>query len=135
MRRDRRIDAFAVGLVAAVTAVGVLCWPALPESVAIHWSGGSPDTFVSRPLATLGLFGFAVGTIAFVRLAPDSLSNTPGGENPTVLFLGVVFAWVEAIVLLWNLGFDFSIELAVLPVLVLAGLLLAYAAWRSGRLG
>jgi uncharacterized membrane protein len=135
MGRDRQVDAFAIGLVGAVTAVGVLLWPALPDAVAIHWSGGTPDTFVSPAGATLGLFGLAVATIAFVRLAPSALTNTPGGENPSVVFLGAVFAWVEATVLLWNLGYRFPIELAVLPVLALTGLLLAYAAWRSERLG
>lgn len=36
-------------------------------------------------------------------------------------------------VLAWNVGFGFAVTLAVLPALVLAGLLVFYALWREGR--
>ncbi len=129
MHRARQVDAIALGLAAVPLIGALLVWPHLPAEMAIHWQGGSPDTFVSKPLATGGLFAFAVGTIAFVRLAPDSLTNTPGGETPTVLFLGFVFGWAQGIVLVWNLGVRFSVGLAVLPILVLAAVLVAYSYW------
>lgn len=125
----RQIDAVAVALAALPVAAAALLWPELPAEMAIHWGPGGPDTFVSKPLATFGLFAFAVGTIAFVRLAPKTLTNTPGGTNPTVLFLGFVFAWVEGMVVVWNLGIHFPVELAVLPILVFAGVLVAYSYW------
>ncbi|MFB6085505.1 MAG: DUF1648 domain-containing protein [Halodesulfurarchaeum sp.] len=131
MLPERQIDALAVALAAIPVAAAILVWPELPDEMAIHWGSGGPDTFVGKPLATFGLFAFAVGTIAFVRLAPNSLTNTPGGETPTVLFLGLVFAWVEGMVVVWNLGVHFPIELAILPILVLAAGLVAYAYWRQ----
>lgn len=127
MDRERRVDLAAVGLMAAVTAAGLLAWPDLPSRVAIHWSGGSPDTYVSKPVGILGLFAFGVGVVAFVRLAPSRLTNTPGGPGLSILFVGVVFAWAQATVLLWNLGYRFDVGLATVPILVLAGLLVAYA--------
>ena len=129
MLPERQIDAVAVALAALPLAAAALLWPELPAEMAIHWGPGGADTFVSKPLATFGIFAFGVGTIAFVRLAPASLTNTPGGTNPTVLFLGFVFAWVEGMVVVWNLGFHFAVELAVLPILIFAGLLVAYSYW------
>ncbi|MEF8772166.1 DUF1648 domain-containing protein [Halodesulfurarchaeum sp.] len=129
MTLQRQIDGIAIGLAAIPIIAAILLWPVLPAEMAIHWSGGSPDTFVAKPLATLGLFAFAVGTIVFVRVAPDWITNTPGGESLSVLFLGVVFAWVETIVLAWNRGLRFSVELALVPILVLAVGLLGYAFW------
>lgn len=127
MHPDRRYDLFAIGLMGFVTLLGLLLWPKLPSEMAIHWSGGAPDSFVAKPLAIFGLFAFGIGTVLFVRLAPPSLTNTPGGPNITVLFIGVVLAWVQSLALVWNLGYQFNMGLAVLPVLILAGLLVAYA--------
>jgi uncharacterized membrane protein len=124
---SRRIDLVAVGLMVAVTLVGLVLWSDLPAEIAIHWSGGSPDTYVAKPLAILGLFAFGVGTVAFVRIAPEWATNTSGGDDIGVLFLGVVFAWVQGVVLVWNLGYRFDVGLAIVPVVVLAGLLVAYA--------
>lgn len=126
MYQARRADLIAVGLIAAGVLAGVLAWPSLPDQVAIHWNGGSPDSYVAKPVAVLGIPAFGAATVAFTRVAPDSLTNTPAGGDATVLFLGVVFAWVEGIVVLWNLGWHFSVEVAIAPVLLLAGLLVAY---------
>ncbi|MFB6152908.1 MAG: DUF1648 domain-containing protein [Halodesulfurarchaeum sp.] len=129
MHPDRRFDLLAGGLMAIPLLAGFALWTELPARVAIHWSASGPDTFVAKPVAIVGLFLFGLGTIAFVRLAPHSMTNTPGGKNVTVLFLGVVFAWVHGMVVVWNLGYHFSVSLAVFPVLILAGGLVVYAMW------
>lgn len=122
----RQIDATAIGLVTIVTLAGVALWPRLPAELAIHWSGGAPDSFVAKPLALGGIWGLAVGAVAFIRLAPPTLGSTPGGPNLSVLFVGGVIAWVQAITIVWNLGYHFTIWLAVVPVLVAAGALVVY---------
>ena len=127
MHHERRVDLVAIGLMALGALVGVLAWPALPADLVIHWSGGSPDTVVAKPLAIFGVFALGVATVVVTRVAPDSLTSTPGGTNVTILFVGVVFAWVEGVVVLWNLWPHFSVGLAILPVIVLAGLLVAYS--------
>ena len=100
--------------------------------MAIYWNAnGTPDNAVAKPLATLGLPLFGVATVAFVRLGPDSLASTPGGETVSILSLGGVFAWVETLVLVWNLSYRFNIALATLPVVVLAAGLVWYALRRS----
>lgn len=131
MYTARRADAVAVGLLAAAALAGVALWPSLPDQMAIHWSGGRPDSFVAKPVAVLAVPALGVATVAFARLAPDSLTSTPGGVGPTVLFVGVVLAWVQGVVYAWNLGYRFDVSLAVAPVLVGAGLLVAYATTRA----
>ena len=126
---SRQVDGVALTLVALPILAALFLWPQLPADVAVHWSGGQPDTYVGKALGTVGLLALAAGTIVFVRLAPDRLTNTPGGEDLTVLFLGVVFAWAESVVLLWNLGHRFPVGWAVLPLLVLAAGLVALEAW------
>ncbi len=126
---NRQVDGVALTLVALPILAALFLWPQLPADVAVHWSGGQPDTYVGKALGTVGLLALAAGTIAFVRLAPDRLTSTPGGEDLTVLFLGVTFAWAESVVLLWNLGHRFPIGLAVLPLLLLAAGLVAFERW------
>ncbi|MFB6125242.1 MAG: DUF1648 domain-containing protein [Halanaeroarchaeum sp.] len=127
MHPARRADLIAVSLLALAALAGILLWSSLPETMVVHWSGGSPDSAVGKPLAVLGIPALGVASVAFVRFAPSSMTNTPGGENAAVLFLGVVVTWVQGIVLAWNLGWEFSVGLAVVPILVLAGLLVLYA--------
>jgi uncharacterized membrane protein len=128
----RRADAAALGLLAAAAVAGALLWPSLPDQMAVHWSGSRPDTFVPKPAGVLAVPALGAAAVAFVRLAPAALTSTPGGEAPTVLFLGVVLAWVQGVVYAWNLGYRFDVSLAVVPVLVGAGLLVAYATTRGG---
>jgi len=126
---SRRIEGVALGLVSLPSLVALVLWPQLPAEMAIHWSSGEPDTFVGKPLGIVGLPALAAGTIAFVRLAPDRLTSTPGGEDLSVLFLGVVFAWVESMVLVWNLGARFPVAWTVFPILVLAAGLVVLEGW------
>lgn len=125
--RSNQSNRLAVGLLAAAAAVGVLLWPALPADVAIHWNAsGAPDTVVSKPVAVFGLPAFGVAVVAFTRLAPDSLTNTPGGEDATVVFVGAALAAVQGAVYAWNLGFEFAVGVVVAAVLVAAALLVWY---------
>jgi len=132
MHPERTFDLLAVALMAVPAVATLAVWDSLPAEMTIHWSaGGNPDNAVAKPLATFGLPLFGVAMVAFVRLVPDSLTSTPGGETPAILFLGVVFAWVETQVLVWNLGYQFNVALATLPVVVLAAGLVWYALRRS----
>ena len=128
MAPARRFDLLAVALLAIPAVAALLVWDALPAEMAIHWNAaGTPDNAVAKPLATFGLPLFGAATVAFVRLLPDSQTSTPGGETVSILFVAVVFAWVEGLVLAWNLGYRFNVTLATLPVLVLAAGLVWYA--------
>ena len=130
MNRPRTFDILAFGMMVVPFIVSLLVWAELPSMMAIHWSGTSPDTYVSKPFATIGIFAFGIATVLFVRIAPDTLTNTPGGTNLTVLFLGVVFALVQTMIIAWNLGARFDVRLAMAPILVLAGVLVVVSVRR-----
>ncbi|MFB6093533.1 MAG: DUF1648 domain-containing protein [Halanaeroarchaeum sp.] len=133
MRSPRLFDLLAAAAIATPALAGVALWPALPAEMAIHWSGGVADSVVARPLAVLGIPAFGVATLAATRLLPDSLTNTPGGENVTVVLVGVVFAAAETLVLLRNLGVAVDVWLVVGPAVALV--LVVALADRFGVLG
>lgn len=131
MVHRRSVDRFAVGLLAAVVVAGLALWSALPEQMAIHWgASGNPDNHVPKPLAVLGLPAFGAATIAFTRLAPDSLKTNPGGENLAVLFVAGVFAFLQGVVYAWNLGYRFDVTLVVAPIVLGAAVLVVVSTWR-----
>ena len=127
-----RFDLLAVALLAIPAVAALLVSDSLPAEMAVHWNAaGTPDNAVAKPLATFGLPLFGIATVVAVRLLPDSLTSTPGGETPAILFVGVVFAWVETLVLVWNRGYRFNVTLATLPVLVLAAGVVWYVLRRA----
>jgi uncharacterized membrane protein len=131
MLHRRRVDRIALGALAASALAGLVLWPELPSEMAIHWgAAGQPDQFVAKPLAVVGLPAFGVLTIAFTRLAPPSLTNTPGGEDLAVLFVGGVFTVLQGTIFAWNLGYRFDIWLVVAPILLAAAVLTAVVSRR-----
>lgn len=134
--RSRAPDLLAVGLLAGSALAGVVLWPRLPAEMAIHFdAGGEPDTFVARPIAVL--LGPAIGVVAvgIVRLS-TRLDPTvdPRALAATVAFVGAVVAYVQGLLLAYNLGHGVSIPVALVPVLVAAGALTLYALRRDGPL-
>jgi hypothetical protein len=123
VNHERRLDLFALALVAAVTLVGVAVWPRLPTRLAIHWQGATPDGYAAKPVALFGTTLLGLGAIAAVRLAPAWATSTPGGENLTVLIVGLTISWAQAVIVVWNLGYRFDVTLAVLPLFAAVGLL------------
>jgi|AntRauMinimDraft_3_1070383.scaffolds.fasta_scaffold02527_4 uncharacterized membrane protein len=123
----RTVDAIAVGLMTLPLIASLALWSQLPAEMAIHWSGSTPNNFASKPVATFGLFAFGVALVAAIRILPDSMTSTPGGPTPSILFLGVVLAWVQSTVLVWNLGYQFNVTVSVIPIVILAALLVVYS--------
>ncbi|MFB6101286.1 MAG: DUF1648 domain-containing protein [Haloplanus sp.] len=124
MYRPRRIDLVAAGAIALPTLAALAVWPRLPETLAIHWQGRTPDNYATKSVAVFGTALFGVAAIAFVRLAPPWATSTPGGDDIAVLGTGITIAWVQAIVVVWNLGYRFDVMLATLPLLAAVGLLI-----------
>ena len=124
----------AVALRASPAGAALLVWDARPAEMAIHWNAaGTPDNTAAKPLATFGLPLSGAATVASGRARPGSWPGPPGGETVSILFVAVVFAWVEGLVLAWNLGYRFNVTLATLPVLVLAAGLVWYAVRKGTR--
>lgn len=119
-----RVDAVALGLVAAATLAGVVLWTHLPARLAIHWSGGHPDGYASKSVALFGIAALGVVAIAFVRLLPESATSAPGGDDAAVLVVGLTIAWSQAVVVAWNLGYRFDVRLATVALLLAVCLIL-----------
>jgi uncharacterized membrane protein len=136
IERVRRMDYLALGLVALSAVVGLAMWPALPEQMAIHFDASStPDNYVSKTTGVLLGPAIGAGAILFVR-AKNRVDPTPADEGLmrwSILFTGVVIAYVQGLVLLWNVGVKFDVVAAVSPVIVGAGLLVAYQYRKPGR--
>jgi hypothetical protein len=131
MRYRRRVNWLAVASLAAASLVGLVLWSSLPGQMAIHWgANGSPDNHVAKPLAVVGLPTVGVASILFVRLAPDSLKNTPGGEDRSVLFVAGVFTLLQGTIYAWNLGHRFDIWLVVAPILLGTAVVVAVSTLR-----
>lgn len=121
MHRSRFVDAVALSLLAASTAAAVLAWPALPAELAVQWGlGGGVMNTMSKPAAIGGTAVLAVGSIGYIRLVKTG-RRPPLVQDATVLFVGVVFAAVQSLIVAWNLGLPIDPTLAVAPILVLAG--------------
>ena len=123
----RTVDVIAVGLMTLPLVAGLALWSQLPAELAIHWSGSTPNTFVAKPVATVGLFASGVVLVVAIRILPDSATSTPGGPNLSILFLGIVLAWVQSTMLIWNLGYRFNVTVSVIPIVILAALLVVYS--------
>ncbi len=123
MELDRR-DLVGSAIILLTVVVSAFVYPDLPEQMAIHFgSSGEPDSFVAKPIAVALLPVLAVGMVALFKVLPRL---DPLGENfeafqayydlVAVVVVGVL-AYVQGLVLAWNLGYDVPITRAIVPML------------------
>ena len=129
----KRRTLVSLGIV-LLTAVGsLLVYPDLPQELAIHFdSAGEPDDYMAKPLGTALLPVLAVLVTGLFAVIPRL---DPLGENfaeferyydlaavVTVAILG----YVQALVLGYNLGYEFGIQQAIAPLLAVVGITFGY---------
>jgi uncharacterized membrane protein len=134
----RLADLVAYTLLVGAALAGVLLWPALPDSMAIHFgAGGEPDSFIAKPIAVILTPAIGVASVLLVRYAPEWASRTrsPHVETLSVVFVGSVVAYVQGFVYAWNLGYRPSIWVVLGPVLLAAAAFVAYTYTREGTPG
>jgi uncharacterized membrane protein len=134
----RSADLVAYTLLVGAALAGVLSWPALPDSMAIHFgAGGEPDSFIAKPIAVILTPAIGVASVLLVRYAPEWASRTrsPHVETLSVVFVGSVIAYVQGFVYAWNLGYRPSIWVVLGPVLLAAAAFVAYTYTREGTPG
>ena len=127
-------DVVALAALALAVVAGVVLWPRLPAGMAVHFdAGGTPDNYVSKPVGVLLVPAIGLVAVGIVRYA--------GRADPTVdprvlavaiVFVGGVVAYVQGLVLAYNLGHGFSMTTALAPVFVAAAALVGYALYREG---
>jgi uncharacterized membrane protein len=131
----RSADLVAYTLLVGAALAGLLLWPALPDSMAIHFgAGGEPDSFVAKPIAMVLTPAIGVVAVLLVRYAPEWASRTrsPYVETLSVVFVASVIAYVQGFVYAWNLGYRLSMWAVLAPVLLVAAAFVAYTYTREG---
>ncbi|RDZ64969.1 hypothetical protein C5B90_00965 [Haloferax sp. Atlit-12N] len=119
--RVPRLTLVGVAILALSAVAGVAALPRLPSSVAIHFGvGGDPDSFVAAPLGVLLIPVIGLGALLVTRFAGAAGSGT---NVPPVFdsILATFLAYVQALVLAYNLGARFDMFVAVLPAVVTFG--------------
>jgi len=125
MRRslDRR-DWVGLGIVALLLVVTAAVYAQLPERMAIHFdASGQPDSFLTKPLAVALGPAIGIGTVLLFRILPviDPLGANISAFKRYYDLLAVVtvgiLAYVQGLVLAYNLGYRFDITQAIVPVL------------------
>ncbi|MDS0240099.1 MULTISPECIES: DUF1648 domain-containing protein [Haloferax] len=113
-----------VAILALSAVVGVVLLPALPPSVAVHFgTGGEPDSFVAAPLGVFLVPTIGVGALLVTRFA----GATAIGDSVPPVFdtvLATFLAYVQALVLAYNLGARFDMPVAVVTFGAVAGVVL-----------
>nr|WP_083874838.1 DUF1648 domain-containing protein [Haloferax sulfurifontis] len=120
-----------VAILALSAVAGVAALPVLPSSVAIHFGGGDPDSVVTAPLGVLLVPVIGLGALLvtrFARAAGRGASVPPVFDSVLATFL----AYVQALVLAYNLGARFDMLVAVVPAVVTFGVV-AVVLDRAGR--
>ncbi|POG54734.1 DUF1648 domain-containing protein [Haloferax marisrubri] len=119
--RVPRLTLVGVAILALSAVAGVAALPQLPSSVAIHFGvGGDPDSFVAAPLGVLLVPVIGLGALLVTRFAGVVGSGT---SVPPVFdsILATFLAYVQALVLAYNLGARFDMFVAVVPAVVTFG--------------
>lgn len=108
-------DVAAVAVLAAVTVCGLLLYGRLPARMTIHFGPtGRPDGYAPRLVGVL-----AVPAIGGAVIVAPRLFRTGGDAvaSSLVLAVAVFLAYVQAVVLAWNVGYRVNVVYAVLPAL------------------
>jgi uncharacterized membrane protein len=139
----RRADLLAYTAIGIAVLAGLVLWSDLPPEMAIHFgAGGEPDDFVARPVGVFLTPTIGVAAVLLIRRGRNlgtNLDTRMGSanaavEDAAVAFVGVVVAYAHGLVLVWNVGLEFDVPVAILPVLGLPGGVVAFTLWREGRL-
>ncbi|MFB6151856.1 MAG: DUF1648 domain-containing protein [Haloarculaceae archaeon] len=105
-------DALAVLPLLGSLAAGLLLWPELPAEMAVHFSGGRADSYMSRSVAVWLVPVIGLAAVAYTR------RKTPyAGLFRTVYlgFVGWVVAGAHLYVLAWNLGYQVTSLVVAVP--------------------
>ncbi|MGB9958266.1 DUF1648 domain-containing protein [Haloferax prahovense] len=119
--RVPRLTLVGVAILALSAVAGLVALPALPSSVAIQFGiGGTPYSVVAAPLGVALIPAIGVG----VLLVTQFVGATDIGNSVPPVFdavLATFLAYVQALVLAYNLGARFDMLVAVVPAVVTFG--------------
>ncbi|PHC35569.1 hypothetical protein COF01_18700 [Bacillus pseudomycoides] len=59
---------FAIILILTTCLIWAISWPYLPDTIAIHWSGGTADEFSSKLTGMMSMVGIMIGCYVFLNV-------------------------------------------------------------------
>ena len=119
----RKVVLASVGLVALMFLVGLYFYPLMPERMAIHWGlSGEPNGYGSRFLGLFLIPLISGGLLSTMLFLPgiDPFGGIYAFLDDYELFvLGFLgfMAYVNGLVLAWNLGWRFDMMAGLAPVM------------------
>ena len=118
----RTTNLVIAGLTVVMLTAGLVLGPRLPSTMASHWNiAGEVDGTMPRAAALAIAPSMIAGTyllfLLLIEILPlkDNVAAFRPQMNLFFAGLGVFLAYLNGIVLAWNLGLRFAIEQAVLP--------------------
>lgn len=130
----------SLALVAAMVAASVLLYDRLPEQLATHWNADNAvDDTMPRAVGValfpaLGLL--LVGLFALVpRIDPlgENIEAFRAAYDLLVVTTVGLLAYVQALVLWWNLGNEFAVSAAIAPAVAAVYVVAGYVVERAER--
>lgn len=123
------IISFALALL--VLAVGLFVQPQLPDPMAVHWGmSGEPNGYDSYfvgiwllPLMMMGITLILVG-VPYIDPRKENYKKFMGIYHVFILGFNVYMAVIQGMVLAWNLGLEFDMGAASLPLIGLFEILI-----------
>lgn len=120
---ERKYFGWAAGILTVSVLVTIYLYPRLPSELAVHWSGGQPDGYMSRfwgaallPLIIVGVVGlFAV----LPRIDPlrENIQEFKEYYGRFFVLLAGFLAYLQFVVLAFNLGLVANVTAWLAPAL------------------
>lgn len=112
----------AAGIVSAMVLAGLVFWPHLPSSMAIHWNAsGNADGYSHKAIGLFLVPAIAAFMALLLFLLPsiDPISRNYAAfrkeYDGLILIIILFFALVQGMVLAWNFGARFDIIRIIAP--------------------
>ncbi|WP_135820808.1 SdpI family protein [Halostella litorea] len=130
----------SLALVAAMVAASALLYDRLPEQLATHWNADNAvDDTLPRALG-LALFpALGLGLAGLFALVPridplgENIAEFRTAYDVMAVTSVALLAYVQALVLWWNLGNEFAVSAAVAPAVAAVYVVSGYAVERAER--
>jgi uncharacterized membrane protein len=138
--QTRTANLIAAAIVITTFCIALWIYPSVPERVVSHWdAAGNPNGYMGKfwgvflaPAMMIGCWGLF---LALPLIDPLRANIAKFRDSYNVFIVGMLafFAYVEALVLIWNTGHVFDMARAIVPALALIWYFIGLLLLRSKR--